>query len=624
MRIGASLGSCFPTISPYYRNLVRRNLKVAYGRSYSPDEIEQLTQLHFRALGRNLAASLRTSLMDGKQVRERISYEGLEGLDAAVASGRGVIAALTHTCNWELYSRITPLDHTVPLGTIYQQIRNPFINRHIEKRRSALGTTLFERASGFAEPSKFLRNQGILGVLMDQYPGRHGIPVPLFDRLATSTTLPALLSLRTGAPIVFVSMAPDGEARWKITFHEPVFPPANRENRDSWTQEVTAELNRKLAFSIESHPEDWFWVHNRFKSSGNDVFPRRLKSTYLDPVTTKKLTPHYFLIRSPNPLGDACMSIPAVRAIKRGRPDAHVTILCRSNLEPLWREQPEVDDVIALPGRVKPSHAGNLIKERRPYFDTGILFPNSTRSAIEMKLGGVPMIYGYEGHHRKRMLRWTIPEPPAEPPTHHLERYLFIVNKLGADIVDRESLLALPRPPTPIDPTQSRFKIALCPGAEFGEAKRWPTERFIRTVELLRKEKNDSEIEIIIVGSPAEQELGESIAEAIDHPRENLAGKTTIGELIEHLQTCHIVVSNDTGTMHLAAALGIPTVAIFGSTSPELTSPIGSIHRVIREKVECSPCFKRTCPIDFRCMERISAERVVREILAVMEAHPKA
>jgi lipopolysaccharide heptosyltransferase II len=137
-------------------------------------------------------------------------------------------------------------------------------------------------------------------------------------------------------------------------------------------------------------------------------------------------------------------------------------------------------------------------------------------------------------------------------------------------------------------------------------------------VRLLREQLTDDEIEIVIVGSPAEQELGESIAEAIAHPRENLAGKTTIGELIEHLQTCHIVVSNDTGTMHLAAALGIPTVAIFGSTSPELTSPIGSIHRVIRETVECSPCFKRTCPIDFRCMTRIPAGRVVKEIRALM------
>ena len=620
MKIGASLGACFSAISPHYRNLVRRNLSVAYARSRSPDEIERLTRLHFRALGRNLAASLRMSLMDGNEVRERVSYEGIEALENAIASGHGVIAALNHTCNWELYSRISPLDREVVLGTIYQAIRNPFINRHIEKRRSALGTALFERGVGFAAPSRFLRNQGILGVLMDQYPGRQGIPVPLFGRLVSSTSLPALLSLRTGAPIVFVSMAPDGEASWKITFHAPVHPPADREERHTWIGKVTAGLNEKLTSSLEPHPQEWFWVHDRFKSSGNDVFPRRLGGGSPAPPGDdfSDLTPHYFLVRSPNPLGDACMSIPAVRAIKRGRPDAHVTILCRSNLEPLWREQPEVDDVIALPGRVRPSHAGELIKGRRPYYDTGILFPNSTRSALEMKLGGVHMIYGYEGHHRRRMLRWTIPEPPADPPTHHLERYLFVVGKLGADVSDRENLLALPRPPAPIEPAQSRWKVALCPGAEFGEAKRWPTERFVEAVRLLREQLTDDEIEIVIVGSPAEQELGESIAEAIAHPRENLAGKTTIGELIEHLQTCHIVVSNDTGTMHLAAALGIPTVAIFGSTSPELTSPIGSIHRVIREKVECSPCFKRTCPIDFRCMTRIPAGRVVKEIRALM------
>ena len=121
------------------------------------------------------------------------------------------------------------------------------------------------------------------------------------------------------------------------------------------------------------------------------------------------------------------------------------------------------------------------------------------------------------------------------------------------------------------------------------------------------------------MGSPGEASLGDELAEQLDGEVSNLAGKTTIGELIENLKTCHLVLSNDTGTMHLAAALGVPTVALFGSTDPGLTSPIGDIHKVIWENVDCSPCFKKDCPIDFRCMTRIESNRVVSEIRELMK-----
>ncbi|MDF1752446.1 MAG: lipopolysaccharide heptosyltransferase II [Verrucomicrobiales bacterium] len=621
MNFGSSAGMLIYRHSSHYRNLVRRNLTIAYETKKSSEEIEELTKKHFRKLGANLMASARTSLMNREEISEIVTYEGVDCFQRGLAAGKGVIGALTHTANWELYARISPLPEDNPFGTIYQGLRNPFINRHIEKRRGALGTHLFERRRGFAGPTQFLRDGGALGVLLDQFPGERGIWAPFFGRLTATTTLPALLSLRTGAPIMFVGMYPDGEAKWKIRFHEPIFPPQNKEDKDEWTRNVTVELNQKLTETVAENPEEWFWVHNRFKTCGPDLFPHLKKFEIALPsgVSVEELKPHYFLIRSPNPLGDACMSIPAVRAVKKGRPDAHVTILCRENLEPLWRQQPEVDDIITMPGRVKPSIVGDLIKSRRPYYDTAILFPNSTSSAFEARAGGVPMRYGYKGHHRKRLLRWVIPEPPSDPPTHHLERYLNIVRELGADVSNRDELLKLPPAPTPITTGQTDWRICLCPGAEFGEAKRWPLERYAASIELLRSKHPDHTIHASVVGSPAEAGLGEQLVEKIEEPKENLAGRTSVDGLVEHLKTCHIVVSNDTGTMHLAAALGIPTVAIFGSTEPVLTSPIGEIHRVIREKVECSPCFKRDCPIDFPCMTGISVERVVTEIEALMQ-----
>lgn len=619
MSFGSFVGGLIYRFAGRYRNLVRRNLTIAYEATRTPEEIEILTEEHFRALGKNMLGSARTSLMENDEIEKLVSYEGVENFQRGIDAGKGVVGALTHTANWELYARINPLGEQVPFGTIYQGLRNPFINQHIERRRGALGTSLFERKAGFRGPSEFLRNGGALGVLMDQFPGHRGVWAPFFGRLAATTTLPALLSLRTGAPIMFVGMYPDGEKKWKIKFHEPVFPPADKSRKDEWTLEIAAELNRKLTETVEGNPGEWFWVHNRFKTSGRDMFPHWFKFPIALPESTQELRTHYLLVRSPNPLGDACMSIPAVRALKNGRPDAHVTILCRENLEPLWRQQPEVDDIITMPGRVKPSVAGKLIRERRPFYDAAVLFPNSTSSALEARAGGVPVLFGYAGHHRKRFLRRVTKEPPSDPPTHHLERYLHIVEDLGADVSDRKNLLKLPPAPQPITAGQKQWKICLCPGAEFGEAKRWPLERFAAAVAQLRERHPEDEIHISIVGSPAEAALGEQLNNAIAEPKENLAGKTSVGELVDYLKTCHIVVSNDTGTMHLAAALGIPTVAIFGSTEPVLTSPIGEIHRVIREKVDCSPCFKRECPIDFRCMTGISVDQVVGEIEALMK-----
>lgn len=327
-------------------------------------------------------------------------------------------------------------------------------------------------------------------------------------------------------------------------------------------------------------------------------------------ISDQKNEPHSFLVRSPNPLGDACMSIPAVRSIKATHPNAHITVLCRSNLAPLWNQQTEVDDVISIPGKLRPRAVGKLIRNHRDYFDTGILFPNSLSSCLEMRAGRIGFISGLAGHYRKTFLHRVIPSPPKEPPTHHLDRYLHIVGMLGADISDRDKLTALPRSPSPISADQQQWRIGLCPGAQYGEAKRWPLERYSQLVKLLRERYPEKQIDVSIIGSPAEQELGEQLAKTLKEPRQNLAGKTSIDQLVKHLKTRHLVVSNDTGTMHLAAALGIPTVGIFGSTDPVLSGPIGEGHEIVIEPVDCSPCFKRECPIDFRCMTRITAERV--------------
>ncbi len=170
---------------------------------------------------------------------------------------------------------------------------------------------------------------------------------------------------------------------------------------------------------------------------------------------------------------------------------------------------------------------------------------------------------------------------------------------------------------------QSTIQIALCAGAEYGPAKRWPLERFAETANRVSAELGAQPHEWLLLGAPGEKALGETLSQLIHAPHRNLVGKTSLAELITELRACHLLLTNDTGTMHLAAALGVPVVAIFGSTEPSLTGPLGAQHRIIRHHVPCSPCFKRECPFGhYQCMTGISVERVTAAVTqALQERH---
>ena len=327
-----------------------------------------------------------------------------------------------------------------------------------------------------------------------------------------------------------------------------------------------------------------------------------------------------WLVRSPNPLGDACMSLPAVRALKQSRPDIHLTVCCRENLAPMWAARAEVDEVIPFSKSLSPFQVGRIIRERGP-FDAGLLLPNSFRSALELRLGGVKSLTGYARYLRGILLKRAVKEPlPSPGKRHHVHRYLHLVGAMGIPIEPLDDLLAIPHAPTPISQSAGGIHLGICPGAEYGNAKRYPIERYAKAITTLRARRPAVTFRVSIFGSPAERGIGDELAALLAEPRVNRAGETSIGGLVEELQACHLVATNDTGTMHLAAALGVPTVAIFGSTEPDFTAPIGKVHRVIRHKVDCSPCFLRECPIDYRCMLRIEPDELVREMEALLDA----
>jgi lipopolysaccharide heptosyltransferase II len=303
------------------------------------------------------------------------------------------------------------------------------------------------------------------------------------------------------------------------------------------------------------------------------------------------------------------MSVPAVRAIKAGRPDAHITIAVPERIAPVWKLIPGVDEVLPIPEKSVFGTA-RILKSKAP-FDVAILFPNSLRTALEVWLARIPRRVGFRGHRRSWLLNQIISERNEPGPIEHqAARYLRIAHATGAPI---QSEVTLPNERRTHIAASALPKIGLCPGAEYGPAKRWLPERFAETAAAVSAQVP---AHWILFGTKKDEEIGRTIATTLGEKCVNRIGKTTLEDLIAELRECQVLLTNDTGTMHLATLLGVPVVAIFGSTEPRLTGPLGEGNGVLRHQVECSPCFLRECPIDFRCMKAVTTEEAVNAVLS--------
>ena len=365
--------------------------------------------------------------------------------------------------------------------------------------------------------------------------------------------------------------------------------------------------------------------------------------------------PRRLLIRGVNWLGDAVMTTPALLRLRELFPQTHIALLTPEKLADLWTDHPALDEVIAF--KPKDGLLGAVRKIRAGKFDFALVLPNSPRSALETWLAGIPRRIGYARPWRNELLTDPIPArpgtvamekrserdifaliatdatPPAPPPipasAHQMHEYLHLAAVLGANPNPLAPRLAV----SPAELAAVRIKFALPeepallaglnPGAEYGPAKRWPAHQFITTAKAVRAKKP---VTWIVFGGKSDMVTAGQIEESLlaaEMPVLNLAGRTTLRELMAVLKHCQVLLTNDTGPMHVAAALGTPVVVPFGSTSPELTGPglPGDPHlRLLRSGAPCAPCFLRECPIDFRCMNGITPDRVVK---AVLESLPR-
>jgi heptosyltransferase II len=328
------------------------------------------------------------------------------------------------------------------------------------------------------------------------------------------------------------------------------------------------------------------------------------------------------LIRATNWVGDAIMALPAIRAI-RNHPDAHVSILARSYVADIYRDQNVAHELIIYDHRYK--YAGISGRERLASelrsrkFDVAILLQNAFDSAWLAWRAGIPQRIGYARDARSILLTKAVPVPkPDEIPAHEKFYYLELLRRAGwIDSVPDEPFIKLQvnevcrnRAADQLAAAGVRphaIKLAIGAGAAYGSAKCWPPSRY---AELANQLQAQWDADVILFGAAGETDVSSAIASEMHRTPIDLTGKTTIADLPALLSQCHVFIGNDSGAMHVAAAVGLPAVAIFGPTDPFGTAPVTPRHTIVRQQPYCSPCFLRRCPIDHRCMTRITASEV--------------
>ena len=329
------------------------------------------------------------------------------------------------------------------------------------------------------------------------------------------------------------------------------------------------------------------------------------------------------LVRAPNWVGDAVMSIPALEAIRRARVGEEISILARPGVAGLFTGQPFADRILEYDHRGR--HRGwfgreALIRElRHEKFDAAVLLQNAFEGAWLAWRAGIPARIGYSRDGRGALLTHAIRVPKeTEIPRHEFHYYMELLRRAGwtegrwkvgtirlaVGSAARESAEETLQK---AGAREGSWRVAIAPGASYGAAKCWPPERFAQLADRLALECG---ADVIFFGASGEKEIAARILSAMKSRAISLVGETSMRNLAALFSACSAFVGNDSGAMHVAAAAGLPVIGIFGSTDPEGTSPVTEQFTLIREAVSCSPCFLRRCPVDHRCMTRISADSV--------------
>jgi lauroyl/myristoyl acyltransferase/ADP-heptose:LPS heptosyltransferase len=493
-----------------------------------------------------------------------------------------VVLATLHLALWESQTWLKLLSAT-PLpefGIIFRPLDNPALDAFVKRTRERHGMRLLSRREGFAEALGILRGNGCVGVLFDQNAGRNGALTLLFGRVCSSTELPGILAAKFGAELR--TFYPRRTGFWRVTFESDPVP------NDGTAPGATLALNRWFERAMEDDDlcASWLWAHDRWRNQ--DVPAARLRLEAKRNLLAEDLEGRGLSrlprntrvwVRLPNWLGDVAMAVPLLRAIRSSRPDAEITLLARAPFVPLLESWGLADQVRALPP-AGPGYLAHFAALRPLYPDLWILLTNSTRGDLEARLAGAPQRFGIRRPGRPRPLlthAYGLPEGFDETRHHQLElgeaflRHFGLVGPLDCSPLDQ------PRAEAP-------GPIGIIAGSENDPSKRWPVEHWRSLIEALPAER------FVLFGTGADAPITAAVAAGFGPDRvSDRAGRTDLAQFASELRLCRLLVTNDTGGMHLANALGVPLLGLFGPTNPIRTGPVFAAPYRLLQPPGCPP-----------------------------------
>ncbi|HRI82099.1 MAG TPA: glycosyltransferase family 9 protein [Opitutaceae bacterium] len=582
--VSIGLGELMWWTQPKRRRIMLSNLDHAFP-DRGPAWCRQMARRSCRRLMETGLFTLAMPALSAERLRGMITASpAMKDLFAAHrAAPFPVVMAAPHMAYWEVQ---TAISLAVPgpfpeFAAIYRPLRNVTLDTWVRQTRELHGMKLLSRKEGFHGIMRLLKRRGMAAILFDQNARRTGALTLLFDRVCSTTELPGMLAEKTGAQThAFYARR---LAFWRVEIH------SERIAAEPESGAITIAVNRWLEHLLATDEEAcacWLWAHNRWGEQSEPQIRYRLaakRNLLPQELAARGLTSlprrTRFYIRLPNWLGDVVMVLPLLRALRASRPDAAITLIGKASLLPLLRRFGLGDHLLALP----PRGAGyfHFFRNLRRHFpDNYLLFTNSQRGDLEAWLTGSRQRFGIIRPGRARPLLSHGYRPPAdfdEARHHQLELWTNFMNHFG--LSHPPDLAPLQRP-AEILPAG----IGLIAGSENNPGKRWPVAHWRALISQL-----PSTLPIRLFGTANDRAITSAIAAGFGPRVQDLAGRTNLDEYCDQLTACELLVTNDTGGMHLANALGVPLLALFGPTNPVRTRPVFAAPVHVAQPPGCPP-----------------------------------
>ncbi|QYM80399.1 hypothetical protein K0B96_07270 [Horticoccus luteus] len=500
-----------------------------------------------------------------------------------VQTSTPTLIATLHFTGWEMQTALPLLlgaDSPV-FNTIFRPLDNPVLDAWVRLTRERFGVKMLSRKRGFSEALQVLRRGGLVALLFDQNAGLQGALATLFGRICSSSELPGLLVEKYHAEIVCVFPRRHGFWSYEIDAH--------RLDAGTGIEEPVINLNRWLENFLQADDNacaSWLWLHDRWRNQDMPARRLRLEAKRDFLATDLRLRNWMQLprktrlwIRLPNWLGDVVMALPLLRAIRHSRPDAEITLVAKPAFADLLRDFAVADHIRPLPPRGR-GYFAHFWRARREFPDCYLLFTNSFRGDLEARLTGCRQRFGLVRPGKRRpLLSHAFRVPPGfdERQHHQLELWTHFLRAFGLVGEPNTTPIRTSAPPPP-----GSRPIGFIAGSENNPEKRWPVTYWRDLLEALPPDRP-----VLLFGTANDRPITQQIAAGFESRVTDLAGRTTLAEYCAGLSECELLVTNDTGGMHLANALGVPLIALFGPTNPVRTGPVFAAPVQILQPANC-------------------------------------